>query len=117
MLPKESINELTSQPRWPDCPTLGGQCLLYQIAQVMGKNIFDTMVTFVLRAETGSRLSLQRNRDEFTVQITGAVQRTATDTVDLTFLQGLQQKLEQVNGQPGAVSTVSRRPGTNGLAS
>lgn len=117
MLPENSIIELTSQPQWPDCPTLGGHCLLFQMAQVMGMNVFDTLVAFVLRAEAGSRLSLHRNRDEFTVQITGAVQRTATDTVDLTFLQGLQQKLEQVNGQPGAVSTVSRRPGTNGLAS
>ena len=48
---------------------------------------------FILAAEEGARLTLQRNRDGFTVQVTRAVLKTAKDPSDAPGLWALRSNL------------------------
>ncbi len=80
--------------RWPHCPYADRTCLLYDMAHSMGRNVHDTLVSFILAAEEGARLTLQRNRDGFTVQVTRAVQKTAKDPMNAPGLWALRPNLE-----------------------
>lgn len=74
--------------RWPDCEHLGAQCLVYSLAKRLGTRPLARLVAFVAEAETGARLTLQRNRTEFTVQVTDAVERTEENRLGpVTFRQ------------------------------
>ena len=77
------------EPEWPECAQLGSVCLLIPMAESLGDNIRDSLITFILNAEEGSRLSLQRNREGFTLQITGPVVRTSKGSGDLSRLKEL----------------------------
>ena len=79
---------------WPHCPYANSVCLLYELAQTMGCNIHDTLLTFILTAEEGARLTLQRNREGFTVQVTRAVQKTTVNPVSPPGLWALHPRLE-----------------------
>ena len=87
------LDEPTTQNSWPHCPHLGDLCLLFDMSNSLGTNIRDILLGFIGDAEEGSRLTLQRNRDGFTAQVTGPVQRTSRDTVTLERLQALQIKM------------------------
>lgn len=82
------------ETRWPHCPYASRTCLLYEMAQSMGRNVHDTLVNFILAAEEGARLTLQRNRDGFTVQVTRAVQKTTKDPMNAPGLWVLRPNLE-----------------------
>ncbi len=83
----------THDIRWPHCPYANRTCLLYDMAGTMGRNIHETLITFILAAEEGARLTLQRNRDGFTVQVTRAVLKTAKDPSDAPGLWALRSNL------------------------
>ena len=77
-----------AQPsQWPNCDQIGGLCPLYEMSQKTGVSILDALMTFIWNAEPGSRLTLQANRDELTLQVTGAVQRSDGDDLDLERLR------------------------------
>ena len=79
---------------WPNCPYANSVCLLYELARTMGRNIHETLLTFILTAKEGARLTLQRNREGFTVQVTRAVQKTNGHTVGPPGLWALDPRLE-----------------------
>ena len=79
-----------AQPnQWPNCDQIEGLCPLYEMSQRTGVSILDVLMTFIWRGEPGSRLTLQANRDEWTLQITGAVQRSGGEGLDLEQLQNI----------------------------
>lgn len=79
-----------AQPnQWPNCDQIEGLCPLYEMSQRTGVSILDVLMTFIWRGEPGSRLTLQANRDELTLQITGAVQRSGGEGLDLEQLQNI----------------------------
>ena len=84
--------QITGAP-WPECPAQEGVCLLERLGQALGPEIFASLVTFILVPQSGSRLSLQRNQNEFTSQLTGPVCRSSGSPVELTDFQDLMRKL------------------------
>jgi hypothetical protein len=66
------------------------------MSQALGANIQDLLMTFIWAGEAGARLTLQKNRDGFTAQVTGAVQKAAEEPLDLPRLQALRQRLAPV---------------------
>ena len=78
---------------WPDCPSLERQCLLEQLGQALGEEIMESLVAFILAPQPGSRLTLQRNQNEFTSQLTGPVRRSNGSTIGLSDYQALRRKL------------------------
>ena len=57
-------------------PFVEAQCLLEQLGRALGPEIMGSLFAFILSPIPGSRLSLQRNQNEFTSQITGPVVRS-----------------------------------------
>ncbi len=85
---------------WPHCPALDATCLMVDCVESMGESVLDTLMAFVRGAEDGSRLILQRNRDGFTVQVTGAVQKGHTGTqMDIDDLRALRTRLDQIHAR------------------
>jgi len=82
---------------WPNCPQFEGDCLLHLIGQALGPEIMESLVTFILTPLPGSRLSLQRNQNEFTSQITGPVAHSSGTSVGLSEYRALQRKLSPSN--------------------
>jgi hypothetical protein len=72
------------------------------MSQALGANIQDLLMTFIYAGEAGARLTLQKNREGFTAQITGAVQKAAEEPLDLPRLQALRQRLAPAAGRPRA---------------
>lgn len=70
-------------------------CLVLSCVKAMGQDIFCGLLTFIQTGDDGSRLTLQKNRQGFTLQVTGAVQvGHASDRIDPTDLHVLQKRLE-----------------------
>lgn len=82
---------------WPECPMIEGRCLLEQLGRALGPEILESLITFILEPRPGSRLSLQRNQNEFTSQFTGPVARSTSSLVELSDVQALLLKLSQSN--------------------
>lgn len=83
---------------WPYCPALRRTCLVVGLMEAMGQNVLDTLVTFVKGAEDGSRLTLQKNRDGLTTQVTWAVQKGHSGgQLDIAGLRILREKLDSMN--------------------
>lgn len=72
-------------------------CLLQKLAQAIGPEIFESLVKFILAPQAGSRLSLQRNQNEFTCQLTGPVARSSSSLVDRSDFQDLFRKFTLAN--------------------
>ncbi len=64
---------------WPYCEALKGECIAHEVSEKVGQNLLSQFLAFVRRSEDGSRLMLQRNRDNFTIQVTGSVKRGVGD--------------------------------------
>ena len=68
--------------------------------ETTGQDVLDTLMAFIRGGEDGSRLTLQRNRDGFTVQVTGAVQKGYSgNEVDIAGLRALRTRLDNMNGR------------------
>ena len=78
---------------WPNCCSLERQCLLVELGQALGEDIFESLVKFILAPQPGSRLSLQRNQNEFTSQFTGPISRSSKTSISLSDYQALRRKL------------------------
>ena len=79
---------------WPYCADIKGTCLAYDMSLHLGASIESTLFSFVLGAEEGARLTLQKNRQGFTAQVTGAVQRTEGEAFGLEEALGLRKRLD-----------------------
>lgn len=51
--------------------------------QALGGNLQAMLMTFIQHGEAGSKLSLHKNNEGFSVQITGAVHRSDIEERDL----------------------------------
>ena len=88
-----------AQPNeWPNCDQIEGICPLYEMSQKSGVSILDALMTFIWSAEPGARLTLQKNRDEFTLQVTGAVQRSGGEVIGLEQLKIIRARLDANEG-------------------
>ena len=85
----------TIELKWPECPFLESRCLLDELGQALGPENMEALMTFILVVQPGSRLSLQRNQNEITSQLTGPVLRGSSDQVALSDFQDLLPKLTQ----------------------
>ena len=89
-----TVPKITDSP-WPECPMIDGRCFVEALGRALGPEIFESLVTFILEPQPGSRLSLQRNQNEFTSQFTGPVARSTSSLVELSDIQALLRKLSQ----------------------
>ena len=85
---------------WPYCSHIDGTCLAHEIGRSLGAGVESSLLTFVLTAEEGARLTLQRNREAFTVQITGAVQKGTGEEIGLPEVRLLRKRLD-ASGEAG----------------
>ena len=61
---------------WPQCPFLEGRCLLDQLGQALGLEVFESLVMFILAPQPGTMLNLQRIDNEFISQFTEPMARS-----------------------------------------
>ena len=94
----DNLLEFPGEGRWPHRPDIDDICPFYKMAQLLGANIHDLLLTFIGTAEEGSRLTLQRNQNGFTDQITGAVQRSNEDSLNLAAVLAIGRKLDGTSG-------------------
>jgi len=86
---------------WPHCEAIGGTCLAYSVGRCLGPEIATAVSEFIFNAREGARLTLQRNQEGFSLQVTGAVQRGDGDAFDLAKVKELRRRLERL-ASPGA---------------
>ncbi len=55
----------TGEEPWPYCANIKGTCLAYDMGLHLGASIESTLFSFILNAEEGARLTLQRNHEGF----------------------------------------------------
>lgn len=84
---------------WPFCPYIDGNCLGHDTSQRTGPATYDELMTFIWTAEEGSRLTLQKNRNGFSIQVTGALHRPPVDATDLAFLRDVRKTLDESDEQ------------------
>ncbi len=88
--------EATTRGAWPYCAAIEGTCLAFETGQSLGASVLSTLLTFILAANEGGRLTLQKAGEGFTVQVTGAVYRKTEKTFDLRAAQGLRKQLNNL---------------------
>ena len=100
MLKSESVRvgEDAGQSEWPYCPVLRGECIVFDSPRLLGLDIYEALITFITSAEAGSRLTLQKNKNEFTLQVTGAVYRSNERPFNASDLKLLRLKLDGLRG-------------------
>ena len=87
---------------WPQCDTAGGNCIGYGLADQLGPNINRELMDFIWKGEDGSRLSLQKNRQGFTLQVTGKVHRSEGESeVTLEQFKRLKMHLDSTKNLNG----------------
>lgn len=90
-------NLAPSEATWPDCSAVQGVCLAYDVGRELGIDVASAMMAFIFGAEEGARLTIQRNRSGFSVQVTQAVQRTDGRPWTLAAVRALRQQFTQSN--------------------
>ena len=95
--PRETDGQVQSP--WPECPPVGGTCPVYEMGQHLGQSVLSTLSAFIVGADEGARLTLQKNRQGFTIQVTGSVIRAeehSTRSFGLMEARGLREDLDQL---------------------
>ena len=64
------------------------------------KEIASAIADFILAAREGARLTLHRNREGFTLQVTGEVQRGGRGAFDLGKVKELRRLLDRLGDHP-----------------
>ncbi len=85
---------MSQQQGWPHCESLEDICPLYDMSALMGVSVFEALMTFLWTAEPGARLTLEKNLDDFTLQITGAVQRGGEEAITLQQVQNIRARID-----------------------
>jgi hypothetical protein len=113
---REPINSTLDEWRnvlWPACAYIGGlECVAHAFGRHLGPEISAQVAEFVGKAEPGARLTLQKSKDGFTLQITSAVIRDGqTDDVQLTRLANMSQAMNGVAAEISASRGHEEGPG------
>ena len=90
-----------SERPWPHCEAIGGTCLAYSVGRCLGPEIATAVSEFIFNAREGARLTLQRNQEGFSFQVTGAVQRGVGDAFDLAKVKELRRLLDRLGERGG----------------
>ena len=85
-----------SERPWPHCEAIGGICLAYSVGRCLGPEIATAVSEFIFNAREGARLTLQRNQEGFSFQVTGAVQRGAGEAFGLAEVKELHRRLDRL---------------------
>lgn len=93
-LPESGNLGSPGEPSWPNCESGAGLCPFYVMSQRLGGNTQEMLMRFIWTGEAGSRITIQKNVDGFTLQITSGVHRSDNSTLDLLRLQSLNRELE-----------------------
>ncbi len=67
--------------------------MVHEAAVLLGSNILASLQSFIVTAEEGARLILQRNREGFTIQVTEPVERSTEEPLDIEGLKAWHEKL------------------------
>ncbi len=96
--PTSSTRDEWQNILWPACAYIGGlECVAHAYGRHLGPEISAKVAEFVGKAEPGARLTLQKNKDGFTLQITSEVIRDGrTDDIQLTRLADMSQAMNGV---------------------
>ncbi len=86
---------------WPYCAEVEGTCIAYDTGRYMGASVQSTLYSFIFAAERGARLILQKNREGFTVQVTGSVQTTNQQKFELAEARAVRKHLDQIREGKG----------------
>ena len=72
---------ILNESEWPKCPVVGGNCVEYDLATLLGQSVNVILQEFIWNRAEGSRLTLQRNKQGFSVQVTGEVHRSEDQNI------------------------------------
>ena len=82
---------------WPHCVLSDGNCIGFDLVSLLGPNVNQVLMEYIWNSAEGSRLTLQKNRQGFTVQVTGEVHRSQNDDgVDLEQFKWLKRHLDSL---------------------
>jgi hypothetical protein len=93
----QPATEDSKSATWPACGPIGGTCFIYDMGELAGGDVLNVLLRYVCSAEDGSRLTLQKNRDGFSAQVTGAVHRPDKGGVDLQSLIVARRDIDSSN--------------------
>lgn len=79
----------TPAGQWPRCVPLGGRCFVYEMSQTLGADVFLEFVEFLTKAETGTMITLKRNDNGITAQVTGPVRHSSSKILTVAEVQQL----------------------------
>ena len=77
---------------WPNCVLAGGNCIGFDLMSRLGLKVNQVLMEFVWNSRDGSRLTIQKSRQGFTVQVTGEVHRSEGES-NVSFEQFKRLKL------------------------
>lgn len=93
-----------AQSSLPECSLVGGTCPVFEMGQRLGQSVLSTLAAFIVGADEGARLTLQKNPQGFTIQVTGSVIRAeehGNRFFGLTEARGLREDLDQLTRSQG----------------
>ncbi len=88
--------EASAGKSWPYCASIEGTCIAYDMGRFLGAGVQSTLFSFIFSADRGARLILQKNREGFTVQVTGSVQTTQQQKFGLAEARAVRKHLDQM---------------------
>ncbi|NQW16443.1 MAG: hypothetical protein HQ478_03050 [Chloroflexi bacterium] len=119
----ESLVPINSEVRgvlWPNCAYIGGlECVSHAFSRHLGQDISAKISEFAGNAEPGARLTLQKGKDGFTLQVTSEVIRDGgVDDIRLTRLAEMSHSMNGVSAEVrsnwGHEAGLGDSPTTNG---
>ena len=75
------------------CPLAYEYCLAREATDSMGREVYETLMTFIWEAEPGARLVLERGQTDFSFELSGGAQTGLGTEIDLEHMRQLQQRL------------------------
>ncbi len=85
--PTHASDDTTDE--WPRCTQLGGWCLVYEVNRSLGATVFVELIEFLTSAESGSMLTLKRNDNGTSLQVTGPVRPPSDEVLTVAEVQQL----------------------------
>ena len=78
---------MTSALSWPHCLVLGDTCLAYRAGTSLGSDALLRLFEFIANAREGSRLTLQRDRNDFILQVTEETRIRGGESIHIDHLR------------------------------
>ena len=88
--PKETQR---GEGEWSDCDSPLDPCPVIDLAAALGPRLYESFLSFILFGHRGARLTIQRNRDGFSVQVTNAASGREGSPMQMEDFKALKKKL------------------------